>query len=241
MRRSNDIGVKVLVVDVGGSHVKYVASDHKQPARFKSGMKLTPQGMMKKLLELTAGWAFDAVSIGYPGVVRRGEIAREPHNLPPGWIGFDFRVAFGCPVKIINDAAMQALGSYRGGTMLFLGLGTGLGSALIVDGAIAALELGHLHAGKHTYEHFLGNQGRKRLGHHEWRRKLYHVVEGLRAALLPDDIVLGGGSVKRLRRLPPHTRRGDNDDAFTGGFRLWEQHGDGMQRLAGYRSKEARP
>jgi polyphosphate glucokinase len=241
MRRSSEADAKVLVVDVGGSHVKCVATDHPQPATFRSGMKLTPQRMMKKLSKLTADWEFDAVSVGYPGVVRRGEIAREPHNLPPGWIGFDFRAAFDCPVRIVNDAAMQALGSYRGGTMLFLGLGTGLGSALIVDGTVAALELGHLHAGKHTYEHFLGNAGRKRLGHDKWRRTLDVVVEGLRAALLPDDVVLGGGNVRKLRRLPPHTRRGDNDDAFTGGFRVWKQHGDGAQRPPENRSKESRP
>jgi predicted NBD/HSP70 family sugar kinase len=178
--------------------------------------------MVKAVLKSTASWHYDAVSIGYPGVVRRGRIVREPHNLGAGWVGFDFRAAFARPVKIINDAAMQALGDYDGGKMLFLGLGTGLGSALIVDGVIAAMELGHLHGGDgHNYEYDLGNQGRKRLGNKRWRRKVQAVVNGFRAALLPDYIVLGGGNAARLEPLPPQTRRGDNAQAFVGGFRLW--------------------
>jgi polyphosphate glucokinase len=174
------------------------------------------------VLKLTRGWRFDVISMGYPGVVRHGEPAEEPHNLGAGWVGFDFRASFGCPVRLINDAAMQALGAYDGGTMLFLGLGTGLGSAIVVDGTVVALELGHLHCSKrHVFEHYLGDQGRKRLGEKRWREKVKEVVEGFRRALLPDYIVLGGGNVARLKRLPRHTRRGSNADAFAGGCRLW--------------------
>jgi len=215
---------KILVIDVGGSHVKCVATGHKRPAKFASDSKLTPDRMVKQVLRITKGWRFDAVSIGYPGVVRRGKIAREPHNLGSGWIGFDFDAAFDRPVKIVNDAAMQALGGYEGGKMLFLGLGTGLGSAFIVDGVIAAMELGHLHYSPgHTYEDYLGNQGRKRLGKKEWRRKVRKAVRAFRKALLPDYIMLGGGNAEDLKRLPPRTRRGGNAYAFVGGFRLWEQ------------------
>jgi predicted NBD/HSP70 family sugar kinase len=214
--------VKILVVDVGGLHVKCVATDHKKSVKFKSGPKLTPKRMVRKVLEITKGWRFDAVSIGYPGVVRRGSIVREPHNLGTGWVGFDYQEAFGRPVKIINDAAMQALGGYKGGKMLFLGLGTGLGSALIVDGVIVTMELGHLHyADGHSYEDYLGEPGRKRLGNKQWRRKVKDVVGDFRKALLPDYIVLGGGNAANLKRLPPQTRRGDNTYAFLGGFRLW--------------------
>ena len=220
MKRRMDKPMKILVVDVGGSHVKYVATDHTNPSRFKSGPKLTPHRMVRRILKIAKGWCFDAVSIGYPGVVRRGKIMREPHNLGSGWVGFDFQAAFGRPVKTINDAAMQALGGYEGGTMLFLGLG----SALTVDGVIAAMELGHLHyADGHTYEDYLGEQGRKRLGNKKWRGKVKDVVEGFRKALLSDHIVLGGGNAANLKRLPPQTRRGDNAYAFLGGFRLWER------------------
>jgi len=223
--------VKILVVDVGGSHVKCVATDHKSPVKFKSGAKLTPERMVRKILKITEGWRFEAVSIGYPGVVRRGRIVREPHNLGSAWVGFDFQAAFGRPVKIINDAAMQALGGYEGGKMLFLGLGTGLGSAFIVDGVIAAMELGHLHySHKHTYEDYLGKQGRKRLGKKKWRGKVAQVVESFRNALLPDYIMLGGGNAADLKRLPPQTRRGDNAYAFLGGFRLWEKQNQSAAR-----------
>ncbi len=224
MKKRSDTNTKILVIDVGGSNVKCVATDHKTPVKIKSGPKLTPGGMVRQVLEATSGWHFDAVAIGYPGVVRRGKIVHEPQNLGPGWVGFDFEAAFGRPVKTINDAAMQALGGYEGGKMLFLGLGTGLGSALIVDGVIAAMELGHLHyAHGHTYEDHLGKQGRKRLGKKKWRRKVNKVVEAFRKALLPDYIMLGGGDVARLKRLPPQTRCGDNAHAFAGGFRMWER------------------
>ncbi len=221
--------LNVLVVDVGGSHIKCVATGHKEAASFRSGPRMTADRMMRKLREITVGWRYDAVSIGYPGVVLGGRIAREPYNLGSGWIGFDFQGAFGCPVKIINDAAMQALGDYEGGRMLFLGLGTGLGSALILDGVIAPMELGHLCNGRgRNYEHDLGERGRKRLGNKKWRRKVLEVMDGFRAALLPDYIVLGGGNAVRLKALPPKSRRGENAKAFLGGFRLWEQQaGDG--------------
>jgi predicted NBD/HSP70 family sugar kinase len=224
MKRTASRKMKILVLDVGGSHVKCAATGHRKTVEFKSGPRMIPDRMVEKVLKITKGWRYDAVSIGYPGVVSRDAIVREPHNLGTGWIGFDFPAAFGCPVKIVNDAAMQALGGYRGGKMLFLGLGTGLGSALIVDGAIAAMELGHLRCGRgRTYEDYVGELGRRRLGNGKWRRKVDDVVEGFRRALLPDEIVLGGGNVARLKRLPPHARRGDNADAILGGFRLWDE------------------
>ncbi len=215
---------KILVVDVGGSNVKCLLTGETTRRKFASGPDLTPQQMVAAVLAIAADWTFDAISIGYPGVVRQGVPALEPHHLGPGWTGFDFEAAFGRPVRVVNDAAMQALGSYRGGKMLFLGLGTGLGSALIVDGQIVAMELGHLRRSKrHDYEHLLGKRGRKRLGKKKWRRKVHAVVEGFSAALLPDEIVVGGGQAKRLKKLPPRSRRGSNADAFLGGFRLWDE------------------
>jgi polyphosphate glucokinase len=224
MKTAANISKSVLVLDVGGTHVKCLATGGNKPVKFKSGMDMTPAQMVTRVLEITQGWDYQAVSIGYPGVVHRGRIMREPQHLGSGWLGFDFRKVFGHPVKIINDAAMQALGGYEGGRMLFLGLGTGLGSALIIDHMIAPMELGHLHyTGNRTYEDFLGEAGRKRLGNKKWRRTVLQVVEGFRHALLPDYIVIGGGNVKHLKKLPPNTRRGDNAYAFTGGFRLWER------------------
>ena len=185
---------------------------------------MTAKQMVEAVLRETAGWKYSVVSIGYPGPVRRNRPVAEPHNLAKGWMRFDFRKAFKRPVRIINDAAMQALGSYQGGKMLFLGLGTGLGSALIVDGVVAPMELGHLHCGKgRTYEDHVGEAARKRLGNERWRRKVHDVVEGFRNALLPDVIVLGGGNAARLKRLPPQTRRGDNAHAIVGGLRLWDE------------------
>jgi len=237
---------RVLVIDVGGSHVKCVTTQHRTRRRFKSGSKLKPAGMVKQVKKLTKDWRFDVVSIGYPGVIRHDKIVRDPNNLGSGWVGFDFQKAFGCPVKLVNDAAMQALGAYTGGAMLFLGLGTGLGSALVVDGVVVPMELGHLrYAHGKTYEHFLGSAGRKRLGHKSWRRKVHQVVEGFRNALLPDYVVIGGGNAEHVKRLPPKTRRCDNSDAFTGGFRVWEEpswHGSRVKqqpRVAG--SAAARP
>lgn len=215
--------MKVLVVDVGGSHVKCVATGRRCSVKFKSGPTMTPARMLSTLFKLIREWRYEAVSIGYPGVVRHGRIMREPYNLGSGWVGFDFEAAFDCPVKIVNDAAMQALGGYEGGKMLFLGLGTGLGSALIVDSVIVDMELGHLrYEDGRSYEDYLGEQGRKRLGNKKWRGKVTEVVDGFRKALLPDYIVLGGGNVANLKELPPQTRLGDNAHAFTGGFRLWQ-------------------
>lgn len=214
----------ILAIDVGGSHVKCLLSGESTRRKFASGPDLTPQKMVRKVLQIAADWHFDRISIGYPGVVRQGTPALEPHHLAPGWVGFDFEAAFDRPVRTINDAAMQALGSYQGGKLLFLGLGTGLGSALIVDGEMVAMELGHLRRTKrHDYEDLLGKRGYKRLGKKKWRHKVYAVVEGFTAALLPDEIVVGGGQADRLGKLPPRTRRGNNSAAFLGGFRLWDE------------------
>ena len=212
----------VLVVDIGGSSVKILASGHKVHRSFSSGPKLTPKEMVSGVNRLAADWAYDAVSIGYPGPVLRGRPIAEPYNLGSGWVGFDFVAAFGRPVKVVNDAAMQALGSYRGGKMLFLGLGTGLGTALIVEGVAHPMELGHLPYKKGTFEDYVGQRGLNRNGKKEWRRDVEDVVARLIAALQPSDVVLGGGNAKKLKVLPPNTRLGDNANAFDGGFRLWD-------------------
>ncbi len=214
--------MNVLVVDVGGTHVKLLASGQTAPRRFDSGPSLLPKPMVAGTKKLAEGWNYQAVSIGYPGPVLRNRPVAEPRNLGRGWVGFDFEKAFGHPVKLINDAAMQALGSYKGGKMLFLGLGTGLGAAMIVDGVVEPMELGHLPYKRHTYEHYVGEQGLERAGKHTWRRRVADVVARLVAALEPDDVVLGGGNAKLLDQLPPGTRPGDNANAFVGGFRLWE-------------------
>ncbi len=213
---------RILVLDVGGSHVKMLASGADQPRAFASGPALTPRRMVAKVKAMAKGWRFDALAIGYPGPVLHGRIAAEPHNLKAGWVGFDFRTAFRKPVRIINDAAMQALGSYRTGTMLFLGLGTGLGSAMIIDGRVEPMELGHLPYRKATYEDYVGERGLERLGKKRWRRHVGAVVELLTAALRPDEVVLGGGNVRMLRELPANARAVTNANAFVGGFRLWE-------------------
>lgn len=213
----------VLTIDVGGSHVKVLTSDRRESRKADSGDDMTPDAMLAAVREMTTDWQFDAVSIGYPGVVQRGRITREPNNLGAGWTTFDFHAAFDCPVTIINDAAMQALGSYNGGSMLFLGLGTGLGSAMIIDDIIQPMELAHLPYRKHqTYEDYLGDDGRDRLGEKKWQKHVWRVVDLLRAALQPEYIVIGGGNSRHLEDLPQHVLRGDNDNAFTGGFRLWQ-------------------
>jgi len=213
--------MKVLAIDVGGTHVKILASGEKTPQKFVSGPEMTAKQMVSQVKKLTAQWEYDAVSIGYPGAVLQGHILHDPHNLAPGWVRFDFKKAFGHPVKVINDAAMQALGSYKGGSMLFLGLGTGLGSAMIVDGFLEPMELGHLPYRKATYEDYVGLRGLEKYGKNKWRKYVVDVVERLTAALEPDDIVLGGGNVKQLKQLPKGCRQGDNANAFIGGFRLW--------------------
>jgi len=222
--------VTVLVVDVGGSHVKILATGQDAPRKFASGPALTPRRMVAGVRKLARGWKYDAVAIGYPGLVLRGRPVVEPHNLGTGWVGFDYRAAFGRPVKITNDAAMQALGSYKGGAMLFLGLGTGLGSALVVDGLVEPMELGHLPYRKGTYEDYVGQRGLEKRGKKKWRRHVADVVERMIAALEPDDVVIGGGNVKLLKELPPGCRAGSNANAFLGGFRLWEDTADRRSR-----------
>jgi polyphosphate glucokinase len=225
--------VKVLVVDVGGTHVKVLASGQSEPRKFDSGPDLLPRSMVREVKKITRGWDYDAVSVGYPGPVLHNRPVAEPHNLGCGWLGFDFENAFGHPVKLINDAAMQALGSYKGGKMLFLGLGTGLGSTMIVDGIVQPMELGHLPYKKSIYEDYVGERGLDRLGKGKWRRNVEDVVARLIAALEPDDVVLGGGNVKQLKTLPPGCRAGDNANAFIGGFRLWENAEVGVPRAPG--------
>jgi polyphosphate glucokinase len=215
--------MKILVIDIGGTSVKVLASGQTEPRKFLSGPKMTPSDMVSGVKELTADWSYDVISIGYPGVIHAGQIVTEPHNLAPKWIGFDFESAFGCPVKLINDAALQALGSYRDGTLLFLGLGTGLGSALVADGKVIPLELAHLSYRKGTYEDYLGIHGLHRLGKKKWQEHVHFGINSLIAAFNPDDVVVGGGNVKKLKALPPGCRGGDNANAFTGGFRLWEE------------------
>lgn len=214
--------MKVLAVDVGGTHVKVLVTGQTEPRRFLSGPKMTPRQMVAGVKEITKDWKYDVVSIGYPGLVLRSRVATEPHNLGRGWVGFNFKAALGRPVKLINDAAMQALGSYKAGTLLFLGFGTGLGSALVVEGNVVPMELGHLSYRNGTYEDYVGARGLKRLGKKKWGHHVAFGVARLTVALHPDDVVLGGGNAKKLKKLPPGCRRGDNAKAFLGGFRLWD-------------------
>ena len=216
----------ILAIDLGGTHVKVLASDQTEPRKVDSGPTLTPSQLVEKVKGLTADWSYDTIAMGYPGLVKRDRIAAEPRNLGQGWVGFDFDQAFGLPVKLINDAAMQALGGYEGGRMLFLGLGTGLGSAMIVDGQIVPMELGHLPYRKgQTYEDYVGAAGLKRLGEGKWRKHVWAVVELFRAAREPDTVGVGGGNAVRLTQLPPGVRLGQNANAFLGGFRLWQEGG----------------
>jgi polyphosphate glucokinase len=217
--------MKVLVVDVGGTHVKILATGETEHRAFDSGPALTAKQMVDGVLEAATGWAFDRVSVGFPGVVLHDRPAAEPHNLGKGWVAFDYDKAFGRPTRMINDAAMQALGSYRGGKMLFLGFGTGLGTAMMVDGILEPMELGHLPYRKATYEDYVGVHALERFGKKKWREYAADVVARLAAALEPDDIVLGGGNAKKFDALPPLCRLGDNANAFVGGFRLWEPEG----------------
>src|SRR5882762_3156056 len=212
---------KVLVIDVGGTHVKILATGEKEPRKIDSGPTMTARLMVQAVKKLAQGWAYDAIAMGYPGPVVHGRPLHEPANLGIGWVGFDFRKAFGYPVRLINDAAMQALGSYQGGRMLFLGLGTGLGSAMIVDGHLEPMELAHLPYKKgRTYEDYVGLRGLERLGKKKWQQHVGKVVKQLRDALLAEEVVLGGGNVRKLEHLPPGTRLGNNANAFAGGFRI---------------------
>ncbi len=213
---------KILVVDIGGSHVKLLATGHRTPRKLASGPDLAPGPMVAEVLAAAHDWEFDVVSIGYPGAVSRGIITAEPRNLGGGWVEFDFAAAFGRPVRILNDAAMQALGSYDSGRMLFLGLGTGLGTTLICDGTVIPLEAAHLpYRRGRSFEEYVGNAGLERLGRRKWRRHVAAVVKLLSAALLAEYVVLGGGNVRLLHELPEHARRGNNMHAFRGGYRLW--------------------
>jgi polyphosphate glucokinase len=212
----------VLAVDVGGSHVKALASNQSKRRRFDSGPSLTAEQMVKGALEIVAEWPWDVVSVGIPSPVRNGKVISDPVNLGKGWVDFDYEAAFGKPTKVVNDAVMQAVGSYQGGRMLFLGLGTGLGSTLIADGVIEPLELGHLPFRKKTFEDYVGERGLEKLGKKKWREAVFETVERLTAAMEPDEVVLGGGAVEELKKLPPLCRRGDNENAFLGGFRLWD-------------------
>jgi hypothetical protein len=217
-------GKNILVIDVGGTHIKVFATGQKQPVKIPSGPRMTPKKMVKEVREATQGWSYSHISIGYPAPVVHGRPLCEPHNLGGGWVGFDFRKAFGRPVRIVNDAAMQALGIYRGGRMLFLGLGTGLGSAMIVDGILEPMEIAHLPYKKgRTFEDYLGLRGLKRVGKKKWRRYVGRVAEQLKNALEADYVVLGGGNAKLLKKLPEGCRLGDNSTAFKGGLRLWDE------------------
>lgn len=219
---------RVLVIDVGGTHVKARISGRRETRGFESGPKMTPRQMVSRLRRLTSDLKYDVVSIGYPGVVVHGKIITEPYNLGRGWVGFDFRKALGRPVRVMNDAAMQAIGSYEGGRMLFLGLGTGLGSTLIVDGTVAPMELAHLpYKNGRSYEEYLGEAGRRRLGGKKWRRAVATVVERLSKALEADYVVLGGGNARKLKKLPKNARLGDNEFAFLGGVRAWRSSAPG--------------
>jgi predicted NBD/HSP70 family sugar kinase len=220
---------RVLVVDVGGTHIKVYAKGRREPIKIDSGPAMTAKNMNEAVRTAVGGWRYEVVSVGYPGPVVHGKPLRNPLNLGPGWVGFDFQKAFGRPTKVINDAAMQALGSYRGGRMLFLGLGTGLGSAMIVDGVLEPMELGHLpYKNRKTYEDYIGNAALKRRGKKKWIKNLFGVVAQLKNALQADYVVLGGGNTKRLATLPRGTFRGGNDNARAGGVRLWQT---GMKQL----------
>ena len=215
--------MKILAVDIGGTNIKILATGQETPRKFPSGPTMTPDGMVREVQKLAGEWKYDVVAIGYPGIVSGGRPVREPHNLARGWVGFDYEHAFGRPVRIINDAAMQALGSYKRGTMLFVGFGTGLGCALVVEGGVVVpIELGHLSYRKGTFEDYVGLRGLKRLGKRKWRKHVLRGLSRLTEAFHLDDIVLGGGNARILKKLPAGCRLGDNAYAFVGGFRLWE-------------------
>ena len=229
--------MKILAVDVGGTHVKILATGQTLKREIVSGPGMTARQMVPAVKKLAKGWAYDAVSVGFPGPVLHGRPVAEPHNLGPGWTRFDFASAFGLPVKVINDAAMQALGSYRGGRMLFLGLGTGLGSAMIVNGIVAPMELGHLPYKKGTYEDYVGERGLERVGKKRWRKLVKDVIERLVAATEPEDVVIGGGNLMHLKQLPKGCRAGNNAYAFIGGFRIW----NGAHALTDRRREKTKP
>lgn len=214
--------MNILVIDVGGSSVKILVTGESDPRSFDSGSTMTPEQMVAGVKELAQGWKYNAVSIGFPAVVKHDQPVTEPHNLGTGWVNFDYAAAFGCPVKMINDAAMQALGSFNEGKMLFLGLGTGLGSTMVIEGIVVPMELAHLPYRKKTFEAYVGEDALARDGKKKWRKHVIDVIARLRAALVPDDIVIGGGNIRHFKTLPAGCRAGDNANAFDGGFRMWE-------------------
>ncbi|MEO6443711.1 MAG: ROK family protein [Gemmatimonadaceae bacterium] len=233
--------MRVLIVDVGGTNVKVAGSWRRNPVRIESGPELRPADMVRAVRELTIEWKFDAVSLGYPGPVRHGVPLAEPVNLGTGWVRYNYERAFGVPVRVINDAAMQALGSYDGGRMLFLGLGTGLGSALVDEGCVLPLEMAHLPYWKgRSYEDYLGADGLKRLGRKKWEKHVHRVTELFLQALVCDYVVLGGGNVERIKELPRLARRGSNALAVEGGIRLWSGHMPAARRRD-RRSRSPRP
>jgi polyphosphate glucokinase len=220
---TKEAGRNILSVDVGGTHVKVMSSRERVRREFESGPDLSARAMVRKVRQMTRDWSCDVISIGYPGPVAGNRPLREPFNLGEGWKGFDFEKAFKRPTKVVNDALMQALGGYKGGRMLFLGLGTGLGSAMIIDGVPEPMELGHLEYRKHrTFEDYAGVAGLERMGKKKWRKHVTEIVKQFERALEPDYVLIGGGNVTHLKKLPPKSRRGDNADAFEGGFRLWD-------------------
>jgi predicted NBD/HSP70 family sugar kinase len=234
MNQQGDGTMNVLVIDIGGTNIKLGITGQEEVRKVPSGPDLTPQRMVEGVQQTIQDWQFDAITVGFPAPVVRGQILLEPVNLAPGWVGFDFAAAFGKPVKVINDAAMQALGSYEGGRMLFMGLGTGLGTALVIDNVVAPLELAHLpYRKKRTYEDYVGERGLQRLGRKKWEQFVEDVVARFKAAFVVDYIVLGGGNSKKLPRLPPHARAGDNRNALLGGFRLWEVNEETQQHRFG--------
>jgi len=214
---------RILVIDIGGSHVKFRIGARGPVRKFGSGPDLTARAMARQVIAIVPRGSFDVVSIGYPGLVSHGRIAAEPHNLGQGWVKFDFHQAFGVPVRVINDATMQAIGSYEGGRMLFLGLGTGLGATLVMDGLVEPMEIGHMpYRHGRTFEEYVGERGRERLGNKRWRKTVEEVVEQLRSVLEVEYVVIGGGNATRLKSLPKGARLGDNLNAFSGGLRLWD-------------------
>ena len=224
--------MKVLVIDIGGTNIKFQASGQPESSKFPSGPSMAPGDMVRQVLDTAQGWEFDQVSIGYPGPVVDGRPELEPKNLKQGWVGYDLAAQFGKPTKVVNDAAMQALGSYEGGRMLFLGLGTGLGSAMVLDNILVPLELAHLpYRKKRTFEDYVGRRGLERLGESKWRRAVIDVATRLKAALIAEYVVFGGGNARLLRKVPAWARIGGNENAITGGIRLWETDSSGVPRF----------
>jgi polyphosphate glucokinase len=234
--------MKILIIDIGGTNIKVASSDKLVPIKIPSGPTMTAEQMTKDVLAATRGWACDCISIGYPGPVVHDHPLAEPHNLAPGWIDFPYQKAFGKPLRFINDAAMQALGGYKGGRMVFLGIGTGLGSAMIFDGVVIPLELAHLPYRKdRTYEDYVGLRGLERRGVERWRKSVLDVIERLRAALVCDSVLLGGGNAKLMKELPSHVIVGANSNAIDGGIKLWQDRPNPTAATSGPSTKTAKP